>query len=59
VDEVIVFQPGYDSYIPNIEINGAIPILIDLKFPEYKIDWNEVKQKITSKNKNDHAEQPS
>jgi methionine transaminase len=48
-DEVIIFQPGYDSYIPNVEINGAIPVLIDLKFPEYKIDWNVVKQKITSK----------
>lgn len=48
-DEVIVFQPGYDSYIPNVQINGAVPVLIDLKFPEYKIDWNEVKQKITPK----------
>ncbi len=46
-DEVIVFEPAYDSYIPNIEINGAVPVLIDLKFPEYKIDWQEVKQKIT------------
>jgi len=46
-DEVIVFEPAYDSYIPNIEINGAVPVLIDLKFPEYKIDWEEVKQKIT------------
>ena len=46
-DEVIVFQPGYDSYIPNVEINGAVAVLIDLKFPEYKIDWNEVRQKIT------------
>jgi methionine aminotransferase len=48
-DEVIVFEPAYDSYIPNIEINGAVPVLIDLKFPEYKIDWEEVKQKITEK----------
>jgi methionine transaminase len=48
-DEVIVFQPSYDSYIPNVEINGAIAILINLQFPEYKIDWNEVKQKITPK----------
>ena len=46
-DEVIVFEPAYDSYIPNIEVNGAIPVLIDLKFPEYRIDWNEVRQKIT------------
>lgn len=48
-DEVIVFEPAYDSYIPNIEINGAIPVLINLAFPEYKIDWDEVKNKITSK----------
>jgi methionine transaminase len=46
-DEVIVFEPAYDSYIPNIEINGAIPILINLAFPDYKIDWTEVKRKIT------------
>jgi methionine transaminase len=48
-DEVIVFEPAYDSYIPNVEINGAIPVLIDLKFPDYKIDWEEVRQKITPK----------
>ncbi|HEY5368211.1 MAG TPA: methionine aminotransferase [Hanamia sp.] len=46
-DEVIVFEPAYDSYIPNIELNGAIPILIPLSFPEYKIDWNIVKEKIS------------
>lgn len=48
-DEVIVFEPAYDSYVPNIEINGAVPVLIGLKFPEYKIDWEEVKRKITLK----------
>jgi methionine aminotransferase len=48
-DEVIIFEPAYDSYIPNAEINGAVPVLINLQFPEYKIDWNEVKQKITPK----------
>lgn len=50
-DEVIVFQPGYDSYIPNVEINGGIPVLVDLKFPEYKIDWDEVRQKISPRTK--------
>lgn len=48
-DEVIIFEPAYDSYIPNVEINGAIPVLINLQFPDYKIDWNEVKRKISSK----------
>ena len=50
-DEVIIFEPAYDSYIPNVEINGAIPVLIDLKFPDYKVDWNEVRKKISLKTK--------
>src|SRR5580698_6507689 len=48
-DEVIVFEPAYDSYVPNIEINGAIPVRIDLQFPEYRIDWEKVRSKITPK----------
>ncbi|MEP7255670.1 MAG: methionine aminotransferase [Ferruginibacter sp.] len=50
-DEVIVFEPAYDSYIPNIEINGGVPVLIPLVYPDYKIDWELVKQKISSKTK--------
>ncbi len=55
-DEVIVFEPAYDSYIPNIEINGAVPVPIPLIFPEYapdgyRIDWNLVKQKVTARTK--------
>src|SRR5678810_389419 len=26
-DEVIVFEPAYDSYIPTVEVNGAVPVL--------------------------------
>ncbi len=50
-DEAIIFEPAYDSYIPNVEVNGAAPVLIELKFPQYKIDWNEVRQKISPKTK--------
>lgn len=47
-DEVIVFEPAYDCYIPQIEMNGAQAITIPLTFPDYSIDWNLVREKITS-----------
>ncbi len=50
-DEVIVFEPAYDSYIPNIEINGGVPVLIPLQHPNYNIDWQLVQSKITNKTK--------
>ena len=50
-DEVIVFEPAYDSYIPNIEINGGVAVTIPLTYPEYRIDWEEVKRRITAKTK--------
>lgn len=50
-DEVIVFEPAYDSYIPNIEINGGVPVLIPLVYPDYKIDWELVKKKISPRTK--------
>lgn len=48
-DEVIVFKPAYDSYEPSIKINGGVPILITLKGQNFKIDWKEVEEKITSR----------
>ncbi len=50
-DEVIVFEPAYDSYIPNIEINGATAVPISLVYPDYHIDWVAVQNAITSKTK--------
>ncbi|GAB3952315.1 pyridoxal phosphate-dependent aminotransferase [Spirosoma harenae] len=48
-DEVLVFEPAYDSYVPAIELNGGIPIYITLSPPGYGIDWDVVRQKITDK----------
>lgn len=50
-DEVIVFEPAYDSYLPNIEINGAIPVLVPLTFPTYTIDWDKVRAAVTPRTK--------
>ena len=48
-DEVIVFEPAYDSYVPSIEVQGGKAVYVGLKFPDYHIDWDEVRQAITSK----------
>lgn len=48
-DEVIVFEPAYDCYIPAIELNGARAVAIQLTFPAYRIDWAEVKKRVTEK----------
>lgn len=50
-DEVIVFEPAYDSYVPAIEMNGGIPVFVTLD-PQYEsIDWESVSAKITDKTK--------
>ena len=46
-DEVIVFEPAYDSYIPTIIVNGAKPVRIPLEFPNYSINWSVVNEKVT------------
>jgi methionine aminotransferase len=46
-DEVIIFQPGYDSYIPNVLVNDATPVLIPLQYPNYSINWDAVRKAIT------------
>jgi len=50
-DEVIVFEPAFDSYIPNIVACGAIPVILQLEYPSYRIDWNKLRLAITPKTK--------
>jgi len=45
-DEVIVIEPAYDSYVPAIELCGGKPVYIQLKAPDYTIDWREVQKVI-------------
>ena len=46
-DEVIVLEPAYDSYIPNIEMNGARAVCVPLMAPGFGVDWQKVKDAIT------------
>jgi len=48
-DEVILFEPAYESYAPAISLNGGRPVYVALKQPNFHIDWEEVRKMITSK----------
>ena len=50
-DEVIIFEPAYDSYTPAIELNKGIPVYIELQAPDYKIDWDTVRKRLNPKTK--------
>ncbi|HQM46320.1 MAG TPA: methionine aminotransferase [Smithellaceae bacterium] len=48
-DEVILFEPAYDSYAPAVLLAGGVPVYLQLKYPDYSVDWNEVKDAISSR----------
>lgn len=50
-DEVIVFEPAYDSYIPAVKLNGGTIRYAHLKTPDYHIDWDEVTKLINHNTK--------
>lgn len=48
-DEVIIFEPAYDSYTPNIEVNGGKVVRVPLQLPGFSIDFEALKKAITPK----------
>lgn len=48
-DEVIIFGPSYDSYEPSVRLNGGNVIEIELEYPEFAIDWQEVQKAINKR----------
>lgn len=46
-DEVIVFEPVYDAYVPAIELAGGTPVRLQLAAPDYRPDWAAVAAAIT------------
>lgn len=50
-DEVIIFEPAYDCYVPAIEVHGGVVVPLQLSYPNFTINWEEVKQKVNAKTK--------
>jgi len=48
-DEVILFEPAYDSYVPVVRLSGGNPVFVTLRFPDYRIDWDEVRRALSPK----------
>jgi len=46
-DEVILFEPCYDAYVPVVRLNGGTPRFVTLRAPEYRIDWTEVRRLLS------------
>ena len=50
-DEVIVFEPVYDSYGPAVDLVGGRVVSCPLRFPDYSYDWDRVRALITPRTK--------
>jgi methionine aminotransferase len=48
-DEVIMFDPSYDSYDPAVRLNGGVPVHINLVAPNFGVPWNEVRARINAR----------
>jgi methionine aminotransferase len=46
-DEVVLFEPCYDSYVPVVRLAGGTPVFVSLRYPDYAVDWDEVRRAIT------------
>ncbi|MCS2154091.1 pyridoxal phosphate-dependent aminotransferase [Scandinavium goeteborgense] len=46
-DEVIYFEPSFDSYAPIVRLQGATPVAIKLTVPDFTVNWDEVRAVIT------------
>jgi len=48
-DEVVMFEPAYDLYVPCIELNGGKVVPVKLSLPNFSVDWEQVEQAITKR----------
>jgi methionine aminotransferase len=48
-DEALLFQPAYDSYAPAVVLSGGTPVFVTMRWPDYSIDWDEVRRAVSSR----------
>ncbi|GAB4314943.1 MAG: pyridoxal phosphate-dependent aminotransferase [Bacteroidales bacterium] len=48
-DEVVIFEPAYDSYAPSVKMYGGVVRAVSLIPPAYRIDWEKVERLINPK----------
>jgi methionine aminotransferase len=47
-DEVIIVEPVYDSYIPNVELTGGVAVRVPMT-DAFRIDWDRVEAAVTAR----------
>ncbi len=48
-DEVVIVEPCYDSYVPVVRLNGGRPVFVTLRYPDYRIDWDDMRRAVSSR----------
>lgn len=48
-DEVVILEPAYDSYAPVVHLNQGRPLFVPLRFPDYQVDWDRVRDTLTDR----------
>jgi methionine transaminase len=48
-DEVLLFEPCYDSYVPAVQLARGVPVFVTLRYPDFAIDWDDVRRKVNAR----------
>ena len=48
-DEVVIFDPAYDSYEPAVTLAGAKPVHLPLELPDFRIDWQRLSDALNNR----------
>lgn len=48
-DEVIVFDPAYDTYDPCVRLNGGVTRHVSTRYPDFSIDWQQVADRVNDR----------